>query len=243
MRKFNGFKPGKTRQIKLPATFFSELLPMIDDVAELKVILFCFWALYQKEGDFRYLRRRDFVNHTPLMDGLAAVAPAVDPEIVLEKALGRSIEREAILCAEVWLNGHSERFYFLNTELGRKAVSNVRAGAWKPGDADNPIEILPERPTIFQLYEDNIGTVPPMLREKLKDAEDEYPPAWIEAAFQEAVERNGRSWAYIEAILERWSREGKQRGADAKHPEQGGQKYISGEFAAYIKYKPDQPEP
>ncbi len=238
--KFSGFRAGKTRHIKLPAQFFEEMLPLIDDAAELKVILFCFWALHQKEGDFRYLRRRDFINNQPLMEGLTNV---FDPEVVLDLALVRAVEREALLCVEV----NSERLYFLNTELGRKAVSNVEAGAWKPGDGDNPIEILPERPNIFQLYEDNIGLVSPMLREMLKNAEEEYPPQWIEDAFQEAVIHNARRWAYIQAVLERWRRDGrdsrevKARGADAKHPEPDGQQYISGEYAAYIKYKPDEP--
>jgi DNA replication protein len=247
MRKFSGFKPGKTRQIRIAAEFFTELLPMIDDAAELKVILFCFWALYQKEGDFRYLRRDDFVNNDPLMEGLAAAEPDADPEIVLDLALTRAVEREALLCAEVKLNSHSERLYFLNTELGRTAVSNVNAGAWTPGDADNPVEILPERPNIYQLYEDNIGMVSPMMREILRSAEDEYPAGWIIDAFQLAITHNVRRWAYIQAILDRWrtegrdSRENKLHGADAKHPEQDGQKYISGEFAAYIKYRPDEP--
>lgn len=243
MQKFDGFKAGKTRHIRLPAQFFEELVPMIDDAAELKVILFCFWALHQKEGDFRYLRRGDFVNSDPLMEGLAASEPDADPEIVLDLALTRAVEREALLCAEVKVNSHSERLYFLNTELGRKAVSNVNSGAWKPGDADNPVEILPERPNIYQLYEDNIGMVSPMLREMLKSAEDDYPAGWIEDAFQLAIAQNVRRWAYIQAILERWRTEGKEakpHGADAKHPEQDGQRYISGEFAAYIKYKPDE---
>ena len=64
MRKFNGFKPGKVRHIKLPAPLFSDLLPLIDDLPELHVTLFCFWALSQKDGTFRYLRQRDFVNST-----------------------------------------------------------------------------------------------------------------------------------------------------------------------------------
>lgn len=240
MRKFSGFKPGKTRHIKLPTQFFSELLPIIDDAAELKLILFCFWALHQKEGDFRYLRYRDFAQHEMLLDSMAAVSPSIDPEVTLEAALARAVKREALLYAEVKLADTIERLYFLNTSLGRQAVSQIKAGAWKPGDADNPVEILPERPTIYQLYEDNIGTVPPMLREMLKDAEDVYPAAWIEAAFQEAITHNARSWAYIQAILERWSREGRERGTDAKHPQSDEQKYISGEFSAYIKYKPDE---
>ena len=239
-QEFDGFKAGNTHHVKLPGQFFEELLPLIDDAAELKVVLFCFWALYQKEGEFRYLRRRDFINNQPLMEGLTNV---FDPELVLDLALVRAVERGALVCADVNVNNRIERLYFLNTELGRKAVYNVKVGAWRPGDADNPIEILPERPNIFQLYEESIGLVSPMLREILKDAEDEYPPAWIQDAFKLAVTNNARRWAYVQAILERWSKEGRENkpyGADAKRSQPSGEEYVSGEFAAYIKYKPDE---
>jgi len=48
--KFEGFPPGKTRLVRLPAQFFTDLLPRLDDPDELKLILFCFWALEQREG-------------------------------------------------------------------------------------------------------------------------------------------------------------------------------------------------
>ena len=51
MQRFNGFPPGKARTVAVPGQFFSELLPMIDDLAELKVTLYLFWALQQQEGD------------------------------------------------------------------------------------------------------------------------------------------------------------------------------------------------
>ena len=65
MQKFEGFKSGKFRHIKVPAPFFSELLPLIDDLAELKVTLFCLWAFSQKDSRFRYLRQRDFEAERP----------------------------------------------------------------------------------------------------------------------------------------------------------------------------------
>ena len=49
MQKFNGFPPGKTRTTVIPNQFFSELLPTIDDLVELKLTLYCMWALQQQE--------------------------------------------------------------------------------------------------------------------------------------------------------------------------------------------------
>lgn len=62
---------------------------------------------------------------------------------------------------------------------------------------------------IYTWYEQNIGIITPLLAEKLKDAEAEYPPDWIREAMEEAVKNNVRRWSYVSAILERWRREGK----------------------------------
>ena len=47
--------------LSLPAYFFSELLPLIDDLAELKVTIFSLGALNQKDGDYRFLRFDEFI--------------------------------------------------------------------------------------------------------------------------------------------------------------------------------------
>ena len=69
-----------------------------------------------------------------------------------------------------------------------------------------------ERPNIFQLYEENVGMLTPLVADELRAAEEEYPAGWVEAAIREAAAGNVRSWRYIEAILERWKREGEERG-------------------------------
>lgn len=62
----------------------------------------------------------------------------------------------------------------------------------------------------FKFYEQNIGILTPMIAEGIQDAQDEYPPGWIQDAIEIAVKANKRSWAYCEAILKRWKIEGKQ---------------------------------
>jgi DNA replication protein len=231
MKKFKGFPPGKVRQVEIPAPFFSELLPLIDDLAELKVTLFCLWALRQKEGVYRYLRRRDFTDSKALMHGLAVIQPDADPEAILDVALQRTIDRESLLCAEVSLDSGKEQLYFGNTVHGRAAVRQIKAGEWTPGD---PVEILPERPNLYTLYEDNIGLLTPIIADSLKDAERTYPAHWLEEAVQEAVANNKRSWRYIQAILKRWETEGRSREISGRHAEQDGRRYISGKYADII---------
>ena len=48
-----------------------------------------------------------------------------------------------------------------------------------------------------------------MMAERLKEAEERYPPGWIREAFEIAALENKRSWGYIDSILKRWGSEGK----------------------------------
>jgi DNA replication protein len=233
MKKFKGFPPGKVRQIDVPAVFFSELLPLIDDLAELKIILFCIWALPQKEGQYRYLRRQDFTHDKTLMQGLAAIQPDAEPEAILDAGLKCAVERGALLCGEVTLDTGSESLYFGNTVQGRAAIRQLQAGNWKPGE---PLEILPERPNVYTLYEENIGLLTPLIADALKDAERDYPAHWLEEAIQESVAQNKRSWRYIQAILKRWETEGKNRELIGRPDQPDGRKYVTGKYADIIEH-------
>lgn len=64
------------------------------------------------------------------------------------------------------------------------------------------------RPTVFRLYEQNIGPLTPMIADRLIKALETYPPNWIETAIDEAVAYNRRNWRYVARILENWAAEG-----------------------------------
>jgi DnaD/phage-associated family protein len=229
--KFEGFSPGKTKLIRLPAEFFTDLLPMLDDADELKLTLFCFWALEQRDGRFRYLRRADLeVPEMPIKD---------DEQAAL--ALAMAIKHEILLTATVESVNGPENIYFLNTANGRTAIGLLQEGRWRPGDIDRPVELLPEQPNIFRLYEENIGVLTPMIADELRDAAQTYPAPWIHEAVQIAVTRNARNWRYVSAILERWHKEGKDdgprtgvgvAGADS---EENRSRYVSGKYADIIE--------
>ncbi|MFQ6001984.1 MAG: DnaD domain protein, partial [Anaerolineae bacterium] len=76
----------------------------------------------------------------------------------------------------------------------------------------------------------------PLIAEELREAEKTYPAAWIEEAFKIAVERNARNWRYIQAILERWAREGKDDGKAGRDSKEDRYRYIKGEYADYIEH-------
>jgi len=104
----------------------------------------------------------------------------------------------------------------------------------------NPIRVIVERPSVYALYEQNIGLLTPILAERLQDAEGRYPLDWIQAAFEEAVTNNKRNWRYIERILERWAVEGKQSGKDRGSAERSldPDKYTKGKYA--FLFRPDR---
>ncbi len=226
---FNGFPPGKIRQTQIPAQFFSDLLPQIDDLAELKITLFCFWALHQKEGKYRFLRRRDFLSDAALMLGLANI-DKLSAEEALDAALAASTQRATLLCG----TAHGEALYFMNTAQGREALRQLQAGTWTPDDAGRSVELVPERPNIYALYEANVGMITPMIADALKDAERDYPAQWIADAIQEAVKSNKRSWRYIESVLKNWQTEGKGSEKYGRYSKRNEQRKVEGKIDDFI---------
>jgi len=90
------------------------------------------------------------------------------------------------------------------------ALGRVAAGA-VPADVGRLV-VTRHQPGIFELYEQNIGVITPLLAEQLADAERTYPPRWIEEAFTEAVTYNKRNWKYVRRILENWAAKGRADG-------------------------------
>lgn len=235
MKKFPGFPEGKVRLTPIPAQFFTELLPQIDDHRELKVLLYVFWRLDRMESPFRYLKHSDFYEDEGFMGGLEPNPKK--SEKTLHDALEKCIHRGTLLATCVELDGSPINLYFLNSPKGRAAVEAIERGEWKPsGDIQAPLEFSLEESPIYQLYEENIGPLTPLIAEKLKDAEDTYPQQWITEAFQIAVENNIRRWSYINAILSRWQEEGRDERKDRRDTEKDRRRYVEGEFSDFIEH-------
>jgi len=225
MKTFSGFPPGKVRSASIPEPVFTELIPLIDDLAELKLTLHVLWRLGQQRGRVRYLRQADLASDRVLLSSLGN-----PPEEALRAATARAVERGTLLRVETVLGGASEEIYFANTPKGRAAVEAIARGKWPDG-----LESA-GRPNIFTLYEQNVGLLTPLIADQLRAAEQEYPADWIEDAFREAVSLNKRSWKYILAILERWRAEGRGEEAGRRSGEADRRRYIEGEYGEYIEH-------
>lgn len=232
MKGFAGFPAGKQPHTRLPDLFFTDLLPEIDHLAELKLTLHIFWLLsvkQNKEGP-SCVGYDELAADRRLLDGLAS--SGLSPEEALRDALERAVARGTL--QRVTSSGSD--WYFANTEKGRQAVNDLLAGKWTPGEPGEPLLLEVHRPNIFVLYEQNIGPLTPLLAEQLMEAEKSYPASWIEEAFQEAVELNVRNWRYVQRILERWATEGKGDEAARGSDEKNRRRYIEGEYADYIQH-------
>jgi len=246
MKGFAGFPEGKVRFTPLPDLFFSQLVPRIDNLPELKVTLHLFWLLQGKKGHLRYASLQELREDPLLLAGLSVKDPegkvaSQRPEDLLDEGLERAVARGTLLRVSVKdpEGGDSqESWYFLNDPPSRQAVEEIERGELKlegmPSRPGEGVEV--ERPNIFALYEQNIGLLQPLIAEELREAEKTYPAAWIEEAFKIAVERNARNWRYIQAILERWAREGKDDGKTRRDSKEDRYRYIKGEYADHIEH-------
>ena len=128
------------------------------------------------------------------------------------------------------------RSYFINSPRGRAAVQAVQQGSWHPETEAHPqVALEVTRPNIFRLYEEHIGLITPMIAETLTEAEQTFPPEWIEDAIRIAVENNVRRWRYVEAILRSWQEEGRHE-QNRRDTKKDRRRYIEGEFADYIEH-------
>ena len=212
MKQFAGF-PTRMQFTPVPNLFFSQLLPQINDMAELKTTLHILETLYHKRGFPRFVTYRELLANKSLMSSLSQITRPADK--ALHDALGMATKRGTVLQIALAKDGKDEDIYFLNTESDRQTIAKIQSGELHlPGlKAGKQIYIETEEPPdIYTLYEQNIGMLTPMIAEELREAETLYPKTWIGDAIKEAVNQNIRKKSYILAILERWATEGKGDG-------------------------------
>ncbi len=182
--------------------------------------LYVLWRIEHAEGSLRYLTRQDILADEQFMAGISAA----EVDSGLEKALRRgTLLKVESAAGELWV---------LNSPRGRAAAEALRnAPGADPARIPPPIPL--PRPNIFQIYEENIGPLTPLMAETLKDAEREYSAEWIADAVTLALERNVRNWKYIAAILRRWKEEGYE-GRHRKNAGQSPKRYSATPFDEFL---------
>ncbi|MFO7772904.1 MAG: DnaD domain protein [Dehalococcoidia bacterium] len=203
----------KTDFVSLPGSFFSSTLSGIQDLAELKIVLYVAYLTVRQQD--RRPTDTSGVTYQELKAETLRLSAGLGEE-TLRRALNSAVEHGTLLHSTSNIDGVLEDVYSLSAPVYR---------------GHQPAAV-----NIFALYEQNIGIITPMIAEELKEAEKLYPPRWIEEAFKEAVVLNKRSWKYIARILERWASEGKDSGEYKGDIKKGGpNKYIRGPYGHLVK--------
>jgi len=218
MAKFKGFTDSETFT-QLPNGFFHHLLKDIKDADELKVTTYFLWRVEHMEGPFRALSKMDF--------DVKQLGLSADE---IKSGLEKAVKRGSLLRVQK----EADVYFLLNSPRGRAAVQAIENGTWNPKDGGSGLPV--ERPNVFQLYEENIGALTPLIADALKDAEDTYQPEWIADAIELAVKNNKRNWKYCEAILKRWKEEGRAEKQDRRDAEKDRRKYVEGKYSDFIEH-------
>lgn len=228
MSDFNGFPPGELKFTSVPDLFFARLLPLIDDLAELKIILHMMW-LRQRQAK-QAVSFAELQTDETLITGLSPLAD--EPYPLLQAGLDKAVSHKALLHVRVEDEAGTHDVYLLNSEGGRQMLAQMQAGEAGVVAVSEVEAVSPraQRANIFDLYEENIGLLTALLVDELKDAEATYPDEWIEDAFKIAVENNVRKWSYIRAVLERMATEGRDYGTrQQSHQENKSKRWFTDE--------------
>ncbi len=216
---YSAAQPGSF--IQVPESYVATVIRQIQDLAELKVTLLVFYLLGKSRTYPGYVVHSDLVVRAASLLGI--------DEGTCSDAIDAAVKRGTFLMVDV----EGERGatgYVANLEADLEAIEKLKCGHVIIGDGAHVA------PNIFELYEQNIGIITPMIAEELRDAQKTYPGDWIEEAFREAVRGRKQNWKYISRILERWAVEGKVRGAHRSGTVQDDpDKYVKGRYGRIVR--------
>ena len=207
MDEFSGF-PGIGTATAIPNLFFSTVLPRLETPGALLAFLWVYRLAQEQPADRRCVSAEDIWGHPAARESFETLAGGREG---LEAGLLGCLELRALIGVRLRGGAGDEAVYLPNDPASRRTVARARAGEirLRPDTAVTAIEAAEQRPGIFRLYEEHIGTITPMVGDRLVEAEALYPADWIADAFREAAELNARNWRYIERILRNWAEEGR----------------------------------
>ena len=222
----------------MPNIFFSEVLPLMEDAVEVKVVMQIFFLLSRRKGYPRFVSFSELIHDPVIIKGLYEIPGNL--EIILKKALATAVQAGILMHIPIDVQQLPDDVYFINNQAERETIRKILEGSLKIPQVEirKVEETAQVQPSdIYNLYEQNIGMLTPILAEELQEAEHRYPAEWIQEAFREAVRSNVRSWKYIHSILKRWEREGKKDGKPVgdSRQERDPDKYIRGKYGHMVR--------
>jgi len=232
---FRGF-PGVARATAIPNLFFATVLPQMAAPGELLAFLWVTRLVQDQRGAVRFASADQVWAEDGAADSFARLAGG---RAGLDAGLAGCLELGVLLGLRLTGPGGDETVYFVNNPGSRRAVARARAGDLQLR-AETAVQLVVprSRPGIFRLYEENIGTITPLVGERLLEAAERYPAEWIEEAFRHAAELNARNWRYVERILIRWAEEGRgHEGTEGDSFEDRKRRYLGGTISS-LSHRP-----
>ncbi|BCL81618.1 primosomal replication protein N [Ktedonobacteria bacterium brp13] len=161
---FTGFPAGRSAYVPIPEVFFTQLLPEIEDSAELKVTLHIFYLLAKQRGDPRCASERDLLHDQLLLHSLKRRGDPRPPEERLRLGLEQAVARGTLLKVHLQIASSAEddfiNWYFFNTARSRKAVNELQGGEMIPAHLlteDEPVSYQQSLVVAAGVYADSIG--------------------------------------------------------------------------------------
>ncbi len=205
---FQGFPGGAMQTVLMPQLFYTDLLPKIDDLSELKLTLYIFFLLQTEEHSGPWITDDRLRQDPTLLRMMAESSSLYEPLTLLDAALERALIRNTLLPLKIQVENSDQhqKAYALNTEKGRVAQQQLQTGihveTYTSVHSDD--QSLP-----FRHYQQNFGLLTPLVADHIRDLETEFPVDWICEAMEIAVRNNAKSLRYVEVVLDRWAKEGR----------------------------------
>lgn len=217
---YSAAQPGSFTQV--PEQYLSTVMRNVDDLAELKVTLLVFHLLSRSRSYPGYVTHGDLIVRAASMLGF--------DEYECSLAVDAAVKRGVFLRVNLEDKNGACEVYVANLEADLEAIEKLKSERVVSGAG----AAAPQN--VFELYEQNIGIITPMIAEELRDAQKTYPAEWIEEAFREAVRARKLNWRYVSRILERWIAEGKGSGAHRSGARlDDPDKYVRGRYGRIVR--------
>jgi len=108
----------KTAFISLPDSFFTQAVPKIQDLAELKIVLYVAYLILRKQERPYFVTYKELLSHELI---------ATIGEETLRQALGSAVEHGALLHSTLNINGVPEDVYSLTDDIRQPSAVNIFA--------------------------------------------------------------------------------------------------------------------
>jgi hypothetical protein len=226
--------PQQGDRLEISERFFSEVLPTITNILELKTSLIILNEIGIQQRDDQFL---SYSGVTKLEQLLLLEMGENQTLVQLVDLTLKKLTQLGVIFSRLSEVGPAdpEEIYFLDDLEGHTLSENLKFGIASPNiTVDNP----KRGATIFDLYENVIGVIPgAQIAQELMEAEKTYPAEWLEDAFDEAVVQDVRRWAYIRAILASWSNGGRGNYDGKTGGRNSENRYQSGKYGKIVRSK------